>query len=203
MPQRLLRPAIRQSKRWNRLSLIGQSLYIRLLTLVDDFGRYEADPQLLSSECFPYGDPDGNAVTCQQMIAACGQMSASDMVILYEFEGSKYMQLTRWKERVRSSESRFPAPLLTNDSKCQQMIASPPQPSPSPQPEPQPSSNGERMSGIDKMNFSKEFDRCCDEIKTIRATYGDHQTWTKDDLKRFDKLAARKKELKSILGVVV
>ncbi len=118
----------------------------RLLTLVDDFGRYEADPQLLASECFPYGSPDGDAITCQQMIAACGQMSASNMVILYEIDGVKYLQLTRWKERSRAIESRFPAPLLTNDSKCPQMIASP-SPSPSP-PSPQPSPTPALDSGM-------------------------------------------------------
>jgi len=141
MPQRLLRPAIRQSKRWNRLSWIAQTFYIRLITLVDDFGRYEADHELLRSEVFPYGDQKGEMVPVPTIADICQQLSASEMVVFYVFDGKNYLQLTRWQERTRS-ESKFPDPkkgdLRTFDSKCQQMTASPPSPSPSPSPAPTP-----------------------------------------------------------------
>ena len=53
MPQRFLRPGITTSRRWNSLDWDSQSFYIRLLTLVDDYGRFDADPQLLKSYAFP------------------------------------------------------------------------------------------------------------------------------------------------------
>lgn len=138
MPQRLLRPSIRQSKRWNRLSYFEQSLYIRLITLVDDFARYEADPELIRSEAFPYGDPEGNVVQVTAVDSACQQLTAKDMMVIYEVGGVKYLQLTRWKERVRADESKYPGPecgqMTANDSRCQQMFASPPSPSPTPSP---------------------------------------------------------------------
>ncbi len=162
MPQRLLRPGIRQSKRWNRLPYFEQVFYIRLLTLVDDYGRYEADPELLRSEAFPFGDPEGNVIQMTAIDSSLLSFDSKNMILLYERHGKKYLQITRWKERART-ESRFPAPekgaekppekdvLLTNDSKCQQMIASPPSPSPSPSPAPhdskcQQSQNAERPS---------------------------------------------------------
>ena len=133
MPQRLLRPGIRQSKRWNRVSYLEQSLYVRLLTLVDDYGRYEADPELIRSEAFPFGDPEGNPIPVPTIDSALLSLASKCLLILYEYDSKQYLQLLRWKERVRS-ESKFPEPkngsLLSNDSKCQQMIASPPSPSP-------------------------------------------------------------------------
>jgi hypothetical protein len=59
------------------------------------------------------------------------------MAVIYKVDGSEYIQLTRWKERVRTA-SRFPN--QSNDSqmtvKCLsnacQMLGSPPSPSPSP-----------------------------------------------------------------------
>lgn len=141
MPQRLLRPGLRTSKRYNRCPWFVQSFYSRLIMLVDDHGRYEADVELLRSEAFPYGDPSGNQLPLEAIADGCQQMSAANLVLFYEIDGKKYLQVTRWKERVRS-ESRYPGPnsaiLPTSDSKCQQMIASPPQPQPQPQPTPTP-----------------------------------------------------------------
>jgi len=134
MPQRFLRPQIRQSKRWNRVGLLEQSLYVRLLTLVDDYARYEADPELIRSEAFPYGDELGNSYPVQTIEASLRTLADKDLVLLYEKDGVKYLQLTRWKERPRTA-SKYPSPpLKTNVSKCFQMLASPPSPSPSPSP---------------------------------------------------------------------
>lgn len=136
MPQRILRQAIRQSKRWNRCTYFEQSLFIRLLTLVDDFARYEADGELIRSEAFPYGDPDGKVVPVTAIDSALLSIASKDMLLIYEFEGKKFMQLTRWKERVRADVSRFPDPkecaLLSNAVICQQMTASPPTEPPTP-----------------------------------------------------------------------
>jgi hypothetical protein len=126
MPQRLLRPGIRQSKRWNRVGYFEQTLYIRIITLVDDFGRYESDPELLRSEAFPFGDPEGNPVTVPSIESALLTLASKDMIILYENGEKRYLQMSRWQERARS-ESRWPDPknckMLTNDSSCQQMKA--------------------------------------------------------------------------------
>ena len=136
MPQRLLRPQIRQSERWNRLSFFEQSLYIRLLTLVDDFGRYEAHPILLAHEAFPFGQPDGKPVPPEMISSALQtfENKCCQMLSRYQSDGKDFLQLTRWKERPRS-DSKFPQP----DNKCPQMLSSPPSPSPSPSTTPSPS----------------------------------------------------------------
>lgn len=147
MPQRLLRPGIRQSKRWARVGYFERVLYVALVTLVDDFGRYESDPELIRSEAFPFGDPNGDIIAVPTIDGAMLTLASKDLILLYEFEGKRYLQMTRWQERARS-ESKWPDPkncvLLTFDSSCQQMIASPPQPKPqpssSPKPAPEPSS---------------------------------------------------------------
>ena len=135
MPQRLLRPQIRQSERWNRLSYFEQSFYVRLLTLVDDYGRYEAHPVLLAHEAFPFGDPDGKPITPNMISNALTTFSSKccQMLSCYQSDGKMFLQLSRWKERPRS-DSKFPNPADI----CQQMIASPPSPSPSPSPAPEP-----------------------------------------------------------------
>ncbi len=121
-----------------------QTLYIRILTLVDDYGRYEADAELIRSEAFPYGDPEGNPVAVPTIDSGLLSLASKDLVLLYETDGKRYLQLTRWKERVRS-ESKFPDPsncvLLTFASNCQQMIASSTTTTPTTSPSPTPLSN--------------------------------------------------------------
>lgn len=139
MPNRILRAAIRQSRRWNRLSYFDQSLYIRLLTLVDDYGRYEADPQLIRHEAFPRGLPDGNDCQLTAIVSGLRAIVSQGMATIYRHDGAEFLQLTHWTERIRSA-SRFPVPDKCEQMtvKCQsidsQMLASSPSPSPSPTP---------------------------------------------------------------------
>jgi len=141
MPLRFLRPGITTSRRWNSLDWDAQSFYIRLLTVVDDYGRYDADRELLKSYCFPIRKD----VTLRAVANMCVQLSEARLVEFYnDSEGKEYLQLTKWQERARS-QSKFPGP---SDNKCQQVFATvdkcePPKPSPSPSPSPSPIGDSE------------------------------------------------------------
>lgn len=52
MPDRIVRASILDSKAFNELSDEAEVLYRRLLSVVDDFGCYEADPELIQAKCF-------------------------------------------------------------------------------------------------------------------------------------------------------
>jgi uncharacterized phage protein (TIGR02220 family) len=115
MPQRFLKPGITTSKKWCSTSWVCQSFYIRLLTLVDDYGRYDAEPVLLKSHAFPLRED----IRASQVSALCKEMSQAQLAIFYKADGKMYVQLTNWTERVRADESKFPA----FDNTCQQMFA--------------------------------------------------------------------------------
>jgi uncharacterized phage protein (TIGR02220 family) len=96
-----------------------QSLYIRLLTLVDDFGRYEANARLLRSHAFPLGAPDGSDIELKAIVSSCEQMFTNQLVEFYECAGKEYLQIVRWQERPRSERSKCPA----FDNSCKQMFS--------------------------------------------------------------------------------
>jgi len=142
MPQRFLRPGITTSDKWNKLGWFEQSLYIRLLTLVDDAGRYDGRDAIIHAHCFPLRDD----VIRQQTAAGCEQLAAVGLIEFYEHDGKRFLQFTNWQERVRN-KSKWPEPKSTEiigfssirqptaaDS-CQNL---PPSPSPSPSPSPAP-----------------------------------------------------------------
>lgn len=136
MPKRFLKPGLLISKRWNLCSWHGQSFYIRLVMLADDFGRHEAGFLLLRNLTFPLHED----IRTSQVQQLCSELELNRLAIFYKVDGKEYLQLLRWTERVRAIKSYYPGPcgsfsckhLLSNDNSC-----APPRPrSPSPSPSP-------------------------------------------------------------------
>lgn len=120
MPQRFLRPGLTTSKRFNRADWQAQSFYVRLLTLVDDFGRYDADSRLLRSHAFPLGDAKGKDLPLKTIETACRQLSEQHLITFYtDPEGKETLQVLRWQERPRANKSKY----AQFDNKCLQMFA--------------------------------------------------------------------------------
>ena len=107
MPQRFLRPGIAESDHWNNCSFEAQSMFVRLLTLVDDFGRYDGRIAILHAHCFALR-PD---ISPQDTATFRCELQSKGLIDVYEVEGKEYLQLLRWQERARSFKSRYPDPL--------------------------------------------------------------------------------------------
>lgn len=132
MPIRFLRPGIVTSRRINSCSWMAQSLFTRLITVADDYGRYEADALQLARVLFPMGDPKGRAVPEKTVEALLEELASLKAIALYTHEGKRYLQMMRWQDGVRS-KSKCPRPpagvwdlckhLLTYSGKCAQMLA--------------------------------------------------------------------------------
>lgn len=60
-----------------------------------------------------------------------------------------------------------------------------------------------RTDGAQRVQDNQELQRVTDRMKTLKDTYGGHQTWDSEDKAEFAKLRARKQELKSKLGIVI
>jgi len=106
MPQRFLKPGLTSSRKWEKCTWQAQSFYVRLLTLVDDYGRYDADPVLLRSHAFPLRED----IRVETIDKLSEETSLAQLVIYYQFSGKRYLQLTNWSERARSSHSYYPSP---------------------------------------------------------------------------------------------
>ncbi len=144
MPQRFLKPGITNSERWNTVPFDSQSLYIRLLTLVDDYGRCDGRSALLHGQCFSIWNslhPD-RFVDLFQLERMLQQLAASFLIEIYDSQGKRVMQITQWTERLREGvKEKWPArnneELLQLPATCGELL---PSPSPSSSPIPPPSS---------------------------------------------------------------
>jgi len=147
MPQRFLRPGITASLKWNAMDWFSQSFYIRIITIVDDFGRSEGDPILLRGICFPVGDNSTEPVPMKLILSGCEQMSAQALVVFFAKQGKKFLQITNWQERARSDKSKFPE----FDSTCEQLFPSGIQPDDFPPEEKAPKANGFHAPTIEEV----------------------------------------------------
>lgn len=106
MPQRFLRPGITNSDAWNAVSFGAQSFFVRLLTLVDDWGRFDGRIPILHGQCFalrPELKPQHTAGFRSELMRA-------GLIQVYDVDGKDFIQLTKWQERTRGDRSKYPEP---------------------------------------------------------------------------------------------
>lgn len=125
MPSRLIRESARTSVSLAQLTDQAERLFWRLITTADDFGRFEADPDIIRSLCFarPVKQHPTTAA-----VSRCVQMFAdADICQLYESEGKKYGVFRGWLKhqgRSRAQKSKYPEPpLLASANICKQPLS--------------------------------------------------------------------------------
>ena len=110
MPNRILREGIIESEAVNSLSPPAEILFRRLMSKVDDFGRYHGHPQLVLAACYPLQLARISLTNVSEMIAECAQ---AGLIQLYEINSKKYLEIRNFGQRTRC-DSKFPAPCSPN-----------------------------------------------------------------------------------------
>lgn len=108
MPNRILREGILTSERVNRLNWAEETFYRRLMSVVDDFGRYYAAPKLLRAACYPLHIDKVSDSDIGKWLSAC---ETAALVRVYPAQdGKRYVEVLGFRQQVRAKESRFPQP---------------------------------------------------------------------------------------------
>lgn len=118
MPNRIVRDAILSSERVASLGWPEEVFYRRLMSIVDDFGRYEANPQLLRSRCYPLQTDNVRAADISRWMAACQK---AGLILGYEVAGKQYLEVLNFGQQQRSA-SKYPPP-PASDINCYQAPA--------------------------------------------------------------------------------
>ena len=107
MPERILRPGILTSERVNRLDWEQEVFYRRLMSVVDDFGRFDARPSILRAALYPLAVERVREANVQRSLAAC---EAAGLVRLYSSSGKAFLELADFRQRMRAKTSKYPPP---------------------------------------------------------------------------------------------
>jgi hypothetical protein len=101
--EKKIRDGLLTSARWNGVSWFAQSLYVRLLLLADDSGKYESRGEVIKNTAFPLsGD-----VSVFDVLSGLAELEDINLI---EIKGDK-IQLTKWEEKKESRKAHtFVAP---------------------------------------------------------------------------------------------
>lgn len=112
MPNRILRDGILDSELVDRLGPEAEVLYRRLMSVVDDYGRFSADPRILRAKCYPLRVDQVRPEQISNWLASCVQ---AGLVETYAVEGKPYLLFLRLGT-PRAKVSRYPPPPRRIDS---------------------------------------------------------------------------------------
>jgi hypothetical protein len=105
MPTRYLKPGIRDSELIDSLSPMAEVMFYRLLVTVDDFGRFDARPAMIKSQCFPIKEK----TTQKHCEEAIKELCEAGLLMVYVVDQKPFLQVLKWDNVPRSKESKFPA----------------------------------------------------------------------------------------------
>jgi hypothetical protein len=105
MPDRVLKASILGSERIASVSEGAQLLYYKLISLVDDYGLYDARVRVVARQAFLLMDiPEAVIASRLVELDRCGALR------LYIVDGKPYLQLQRFNGRIRQQKPRYPLP---------------------------------------------------------------------------------------------
>lgn len=106
MPTRMIRDGILTSERINALSERAELFYRRLMSVVDDYGRFSANPTLLRSSCYPLKIDSVKEDSIKKHLA---EAADAGLIVLYTVDGKAYLEIQDFGQRVQA-KSKYPAP---------------------------------------------------------------------------------------------
>jgi hypothetical protein len=106
MPNRIIRESILDSDAVNSLTPEGEVFYRRLMSVVDDYGRFDARIAVLRSRLYPLQLEKVREASVERCLAEC---EAARLVRLYVAGDKQYLTFLKLGA-PRSKESRWPAP---------------------------------------------------------------------------------------------
>ena len=109
MGNRILKESITTSKQINALTYFEEALFYRLITTVDDYGIYHADPVLLAHVLYP---AKGN-ITSRMVEKALDHLEQVNLIFRYTVEDKGvFLKLVTWEkhQRLRTTRRKYPAP---------------------------------------------------------------------------------------------
>ena len=144
MPNRILKESIHRSSTIDALDAAEEVCFYRLLVACDDYGRFDARPQIIRGTCFPLRL---DSISDEDVRFWLSRLQDVGLLMLYVVKGLPYLQVTTWErhQQVRAKRSKFPSPDssdIASAETCKQMLAPdstcPRNPDPYPDPYPDP-----------------------------------------------------------------
>jgi hypothetical protein len=113
MPIRMLRDWTASDK-MNEISVHCERFFTRLIMKVDDHGCFYADARLLKASLFPLILDGIREADILRWTAECEK---SGLIVIYERDSKKYLQIQDFRQRLDKARSKFPLPIVNESQR--------------------------------------------------------------------------------------
>lgn len=107
MPDRVLRAGILTSDSVNSLTWPGEIFYRRLMSIVDDYGRYDGRPEILLGQLYSL---KLGTVSRRDVEGWIRETETAGLIKTYTVNGKPYLEMVRFDQRLRAKKSKWPSP---------------------------------------------------------------------------------------------
>jgi hypothetical protein len=108
MPTRLIREGYLDSERISKAGEKAEVLFIRLMLVADDYGRFDGRVSVICRRCWPLGEPtDPTEIDVTERLS---QLATAGLLIQYEHQGKPFIYIPKFKQRTRATKSKYPEP---------------------------------------------------------------------------------------------
>jgi hypothetical protein len=115
MPDRIVRTGILASDSINALSWAEEVFYRRLMSVVDDYGRFDGRDAVLLASLYPLKLRHVSETDIGKWKRAC---ATAGLVSLYSVEQREYIEIAKFNQRIRGNP-KFPPPPSTDSTSPQ------------------------------------------------------------------------------------
>ena len=107
MPNRMLRDWT-MSDKVDKVSVHAERFFTRLIMKTDDHGCYHADARILKANLYPL---KLDAIREADLTCWMAECQNAGLIVLYDCEGKKYLQIQDFRQRLDKARSKFPLPI--------------------------------------------------------------------------------------------
>lgn len=118
MPDRIVRAGILTSDGVNALNWPAEVFYRRLMSVVDDYGRYDGRSCILRAALYPLKLDRVSDRDIETWLRECEK---TGLIKVYTVDSKRYLEVLKFDQRLRAKTSRWPPP--SSAGECQQMPA--------------------------------------------------------------------------------
>ena len=110
MPSRVIREGLIDSEHILAAGEAAEVLFLRLILVADDYGRFDGRLPVICRRCWPIG-----GMTDEEVEKRLTALVKNGLVERYEVDGKPFIQIPNFGQRTRAMKSKFPAPNGSHD----------------------------------------------------------------------------------------
>lgn len=99
------------SDKINSISVHAERFFVRLIMKVDDYGCFNADSRLLKAHLYPLLLDSIREADLLRWMTECQK---AGLIVLYENDSKKYLQIVDFRQRLDKARSKFPLPSVND-----------------------------------------------------------------------------------------